>query len=216
MARRDIWRQGEPPGGCRGGAHRASRPRRKWRSTILTTAAGVLAIGLATFTVMSPKLLYNGSASAPIGFYTVDAAATIQAGDMVVLTPPPGMRDLIVERGYLPSDVPLVKRIVATKGDHVCAQYGVVAINDRIVLRAKNSDSRGRPMPVWNGCRVLDQGEVFVAMSDIEDSLDSRYFGPIDDDLIIGKVSPVWASTVPLVSQSDDNVAPTARPIPDQ
>jgi hypothetical protein len=53
-------------------------------------------------------------------------------------------------------------------------------------------------------------------MSDVEDSLDSRYFGPIDTDLIIGKVSPVWTSTVPLLSHSDDNIAPTARPIPDQ
>jgi conjugative transfer signal peptidase TraF len=216
MARPDIWRQGEPPGGWRGGAHRASTPRRNWRATILTTAVGVLAISLATFTVLPPKLLYNGSASAPIGFYTVDAAAAIQVGDMVVLTPPPGMRDLIVKRGYLPPDVPLVKRIIAAKGDHVCARNGVVAIHDRNVLRAKNSDSQGRPMPIWNGCRVLDQGEVFVAMSDVEDSLDSRYFGPIDTHLIIGKVSPVWASTVPLVSQFDDNVAPTARPIPDQ
>jgi conjugative transfer signal peptidase TraF len=216
MARPDIWRQGEPPGGWRGGADRASTPRRTWRATILTTAAGVLAIGLTTFTILPPRLLYNGSASAPIGFYTVAAAAAIQVGDMVVLTPPPGMRDLAVERGYLPPDVPLVKRIVAAKGDHVCAQYSVVVINDRIVLRAKKSDSQGRLMPIWNGCRVLERGEVFVAMSDVEDSLDSRYFGPIEIDLIIGKVSPVWTSTVPLVSQSDDNLAPAAQPIPDQ
>jgi hypothetical protein len=63
---------------------------------------------------------------------------------------------------------------------------------------------------------MLDQGEVFFAMSDVEDSLDSRYFGPIDTDLIIGKVSPVWTSAVPLLPQSDDNVAPTARPILNQ
>jgi conjugative transfer signal peptidase TraF len=216
MARPDLWRQGEPPGGWRGGASRASTPRRNWRATILTTAAGVLAITLATFTVIPPKLLYNGSASAPIGFYTVDTAAAIQVGDLVVLTPPPGMRDLIVERGYLPPDVPLVKRIVAAKGDHVCAQHGVVAINDRVVLTAKKSDSQGRTMPIWDGCRVLDQGEVFVAMSDVEDSLDSRYFGPIDDDLIIGKVSPVWTSSTPLIPQSDIIVAPSARPDIDQ
>ena len=216
MARLDLWRQGEPPGGWRGGVNRASTPHRKWRATILTTAAGVLAIGLARFTVLPPKLLYNGSASAPIGFYTVDTAAAINVGDMVVLTPPTGMRELINERGYLPPDVPLVKRIVAAKGDHVCARNGVIAIDDRVVLRAKKSDSRGRPMPIWQGCRVLDRGEVFVAMSDVEDSLDSRYFGPIDTDLIIGKVSPVWTSTVPLLPRSDDNVAPSARPNPEQ
>lgn len=186
-------------------------PRRNWRATVLTTAVGVLAIGLPTFTVIPPKLLYNGSASAPIGFYTVDAGGEIHVGDMVVLTPPPGIRDLIVERGYLPPDVPLVKRIVAAQGDHVCAQNGIVAINGRSVLRAKISDSQGRPMPVWNGFRVLGQGEYFVAMSDVAVSFDSRYFGPIDGALIIGKVSPIWTSTMPFALPTEDKVTPSVR-----
>ena len=40
-------------------------------------------------------------------------------------------------------------------------------------------DRRGRPLPVWQGCRVVGADEVFVMNWQSADSLDGRYFGPV-------------------------------------
>ena len=47
-------------------------------------------------------------------------------------------------------------------------------------------DRRGRDLPVWQGCRVIAQGEVFLMNWDEPESLDSRYFGPIPLSAIVG------------------------------
>jgi type IV secretory pathway protease TraF len=47
-------------------------------------------------------------------------------------------------------------------------------------------------MPFWQGCRVLQTGEVFV-LADHPGSFDSRYFGPLDTASIAGRAVLLWS-----------------------
>jgi type IV secretory pathway protease TraF len=58
--------------------------------------------------------------------------------------------------------------------------------------QARARDERGRPLPSWQGCHALGEGEVFVMNWQSADSLDGRYFGPIPTSAIIGRAVPMW------------------------
>ena len=57
---------------------------------------------------------------------------------------------------------------------------------------ARERDRRGRPLPVWQGCRLVAEGEVFLMNWDEPASLDGRYFGPIPSSAIVGRAEPLW------------------------
>lgn len=176
---------------------RGNRRHRRWarlrRRAILTLS--ILALGSLSFPVLdwpTPLLIYNASASAPIGFYRVLPAEPLRRGDLVLAHTPDSIRQLAAERRYLPTNVPLVKRIVALGGDTVCAINHAVSIDGHHVADQLAADSRGRPLPIWTGCRTLRPGEIFLLMQGVPDSFDGRYFGPIPDSAVIGRLVPLW------------------------
>ena len=57
---------------------------------------------------------------------------------------------------------------------------------------ARERDGRGRPLPAWQGCRVIAPGELFLMNWQSADSLDGRYFGLIPASAVIGRAHPVW------------------------
>ena len=46
-------------------------------------------------------------------------------------------------------------------------------------------------MPVWSGCLVLGEDQFFL-LQDHPRSFDGRYFGTVDTQLIVGKLTPLW------------------------
>ena len=48
------------------------------------------------------------------------------------------------------------------------------------------------PLPRWQGCRRLGADELFLIATDSAASFDSRYFGPVTRDRVIGRALPVW------------------------
>lgn len=138
----------------------------------------------------TPILIYNASASVPLGFYRVVSGAP-KRGDFVLVRTPDSVRVLAAQRGYLPIGVPLVKHLAAAVGDEVCTSKKVVIINGAVVARQHKTDSRGRPLPRWNDCRKLKQDEYFL-LADAPDSFDSRYFGPMMRTDLIGRLVPLW------------------------
>ena len=173
------------------------------RPFILALIAGSIPALLAVSIFdTEPFLLYNASPSAPIGFYNVEDRNPLTVGDLVAARVPEGYRSLFAERGYLPKNVPVMKRIVAAEGDHVCLRSGAVYLNSDYLAEPLETDSLGRPMPIWTGCRVLDQDEFFLAMTDVPSSLDSRYFGPVTRSDIIGRARPIAVSTPGLSNRS--------------
>ena len=163
--------------------------RRRWRFFLVGLGAG-LVLGSAILPP-TPRLLWNASASAPIGLYQVSPGAPVMTGEMVVARLPESFRALAAARRYLPRNVPLVKRVAAGAGDEVCALGGQVFVNGRPVAMRKKFDDMGRVMPSWHGCRMLRRQQLFLLMESA-DSFDGRYVGVSEGTDLIGKAQLVW------------------------
>lgn len=156
---------------------------------LVLTAISVLVLAISMVEIMPKKLAYNGSASAPIGFYWLDQSE-VKIGDYVLITPPQWLRTLIEDRNYLLKGIPLIKRIVAAKGDAVCRWKTRVFINGVIAAHAKSTDSNGRQLPRWQGCRQLQDHQIFLLQKH-PNSFDSRYFGPVEEAQILGRATRI-------------------------
>ena len=156
--------------------------------TIAAAATSVLLIAVSAFHNLPHKLVFNGSASAPIGFYWVDQQP-VRTGDYVLLKLPEPMQELAESRQYLPRPIPLIKLVAAAKGDAVCRLDSQVYINGKVVAHARERDSSGRVMPDWQGCYLLDDSQVFLLQPNSK-SFDSRYFGVLDRSLLVGRAIP--------------------------
>src|SRR3546814_20912415 len=95
-----------------GEALRAARARRRrLRRHAIWIGLGVLALGATIAFPPPPRLLWNATASAPVGFYLLSPGARFKRGDMVVARAPHPARLLAARRHSLPMTVPLVKRV---------------------------------------------------------------------------------------------------------
>lgn len=155
-------------------------------------AVAAMLVALSGASDLPLKVIYNASASAPLGWYAVENAGAITPGDLAVVRPPLRAEPLMVGRGYIGAGVPLVKYVTAVSGARVCRDGDQVTINAAVVGRALDRDSRGRPLPHWSGCRLLSPAEIFLFNGDAPGSFDGRYFGPTPAADIIGKVRPLW------------------------
>ena len=149
---------------------------------ILATAAGA---------IPSRRLIWNASASAPIGLYWRTAGRPAR-GDLVLAWAPLWARFIADDRHYLPISVPVVKRIAAGAGDIVCASGSDIVINGNLVANRLETDTADRPLPRWEGCDVLAPGQFFLLMANVPDSFDGRYFGVTERQDIIGRLVPLW------------------------
>lgn len=159
---------------------------------VMSTSLVVLAIAGRSSVSIAPKLIWNASASAPVGLYSVQTAADLGVTDLVAVEPPEPLASFLGEREYLPRGVPLMKRIAALPGQTVCRNGSNVSIDSIAMGEALARDRRGRELPVWQGCRTVATGEIFLMNWDVQDSFDGRYFGPIPKDSIVGRALPLW------------------------
>lgn len=159
---------------------------------VVSALSAVAMLGVPALRHAVPRLVWNASASAPVGLYWVLPDQPIRRGDMVLATLPDASRQLAAERGYLPARVPLVKRVAATAGDTICAAGSDITIAGHVVAARLAADRQGRPLPAWSGCRTLTTNEVFLLMVGEPASFDGRYFGPVETSRIIGRLVPLW------------------------
>lgn len=138
------------------------------------------------------RLVWNASASAPIGLYAVRPIRRPVHGELLLLRPPAPLARFATERRYLPVGVPLIKPVAAIAGDTVCRTGRTITVNRHPVGQALDRDGRGRSLPAWQGCRALGQGELFVMNAAVRDSFDGRYFGPLPISTVLGRARPVW------------------------
>ena len=162
------------------------------RRSILALASLALGlIGLAMLADPAPRLVWNASASAPRGLYLISLGARVTRGDLVLVTLTDAPRRFAAARGYLPDGVPILKRIAASAGTEICTTDSELTVAGRVIPRLA-TDRAQRPLPHWRECRALGPDEVFLLMADVPDSFDSRYFGPVSVNQIIGKATPLW------------------------
>lgn len=143
-----------------------------------------------------PRLIWNASASEPIGLYRIVAVEQPAVGDLVAIHPPASLARYLAERHYLPADVPLLKQVAAGPGARVCRHGGVVTVEGTRTAVALPRDNHGRALPTWHGCRNVRQDELFL-IAGARDSMDGRYFGPIPASGLLGRASPILTRTAP-------------------
>ena len=164
-----------------------------WK-TLLATVAATTAVAFSAVAPAAPVLVWNASASVPMGPYRVQPATGLKVTDLVVVRPPEDLARFLADGGYLPRGVPLLKRVAALSGQRVCRTGLGITVDDVPVGEALEHDRRGRPLPVWQGCRVLGPDQVFLLNRDRADSLDGRYFGPLPLASVVGQALPLWTN----------------------
>lgn len=152
---------------------------------------GIVGIALAHTGNFRPVLVYNASASVPLGYYRVLRTNDLNVSDIVLLHTPASVRELADQRRYLPKSVPMIKYVAALSGDEVCAAGDEIRINGKIIARRKGFDRLNRPLPTWSGCRILASDEMFLLNSLAPESFDGRYFGVVKTTLVIGRLAPL-------------------------
>ena len=102
---------------------------------VITTHVAAPAATLSAFFHPLPKLIWNASASVPIGLYTVHPAGAFRVSELVVVTAADALASSLDEGHYLPKGVPMLKRVLALPG-------------------ALHKASRGWKRGVWAGVAV--------------------------------------------------------------
>lgn len=164
---------------------------RSMRWPLALLACSLTALGWAALTTSPPRLVYNASDSVPVGWYRISPANSLASGDLVLVRLPPEASSLAALRGYLPANVPLLKTVTAMAPQRVCVQGSQVRIDGVLVARRLRWDRQGRALPTWQACRRLVGDELFLLSSNPA-SFDSRYFGPISANAVIGRAQPLW------------------------
>jgi conjugative transfer signal peptidase TraF len=162
------------------------------RCATVLTAIAATSLLLSTVGGTTPLYIWNASNSVPIGLYRVQPATRLAVTELVAVQPPDLLAAFLDLNGYLPIGVPMLKRVLALPGQMVCRNGLTITVDGIEVGDAQERDGRGRPLPVWHGCRVIADGDVFVMNWQSADSLDGRYFGPLPASAVVGRAVPVW------------------------
>lgn len=159
---------------------------------VMVTYFSIMGVAIASFVPTPLRLVWNASASVPIGLYDLDPPRGVHVGDVVAVMPDRPLADFMVERGYIGRGVPLMKHVAAVSGQRICRRGSTVTVDAVRLGDALDRDRRGRSLPVWQGCRRVAAGEIFLMNPSVPDSLDGRYFGPIPARTVIGKATPLY------------------------
>lgn len=168
------------------------RRRRYVKAAAIAASAFVTAFVAIAVVDPLPRVIWNASASAPIGLYRIHPDSDPPTGALIAVVPPERLARWLSARGYLPEGVPLLKHIAAKAGQRVCRNGNAVSVDARHVAVAHARDGQGRPLPVWQGCHMLRTGELLLLNAAHPDSLDGRYFGPLPASAVIGRATPLW------------------------
>jgi conjugative transfer signal peptidase TraF len=158
---------------------------------LATTCFAVTLTG-AALDPIAPTLLWNASASAPIGLYAIQRTRSLEVADLVALAAPEMLAAFMAERGYLPRGIPLLKRVAGVAGQQVCRIDALITVDGAQLGEALARDRLGRDLPVWQGCRRIAEDQIFVMNVGFRDSFDGRYFGLLPADTVVGRARPLW------------------------
>ena len=165
------------------------RPRR-WGLAVGILVSALTLIGIRQ--LEAPLILYPASTSLPKALY-FQTFGEIKIGKIVAFPVPEAARHYQAQRGgQSPEGFLFMKPVIAGPGDQVCNGHAGLILNGNRQAVTAIHDHTGNPLPVWRGCRSLGQDEFFMVSDHAANSFDSRYFGPVKADAIVGVYEPVF------------------------
>ena len=142
----------------------------------------------------------NTSKSLALGLYWVESGA-VEKGKYVMFCPPESfLFEVARDRGYVGSGFcpgnfgPLMKRVLAAKGDEVAISHDGVSVNGVVLPFSKPlaADGVGRQLPQLAGESFTLGDNDLLLMTDVSPtSFDGRYFGIIDRKQVTSLIRPV-------------------------
>jgi signal peptidase I len=168
------------------------RKREKRPRTLMRTAIEIVVIVAAAFAL---AMLVQAFIVKPFTIHQISMEPTLFEGDRVLISRlsyhfhDPKAGDVVVFHSPVDTREDLVKRIVAVGGDTVAIRDGDLLINGLAV---------DEPYLAEQGFRgaypetTIPEGQVFVLGDNRNNSGDSRLFGPIDKDSIIGSAFAIY------------------------
>jgi len=168
--------------------------RRRRAAPVVATLAGLGLIAVPAVAEWQPRIIWNASASVPLGLYATTPAEAIAHGNLVLVRPSETLAAFLAERGYVARGVPLLKHVAALPPQVVCAEGTAITVDGETVAQRRAADRLGRPLPTWHGCHTLGPGEVFPLNVAEPDSLDGRYFGPLPRTHVVARLRRVWTT----------------------
>jgi len=182
------------------------------RSAIALTATFVFCTGMyAASAPLARVIKINTTDSMPVGIYLMRPEA-IAPGRIVVACPPEDAARLGLHNGYLERGscasgaAPLLKYVAAIGGSRVAVTGSGIEIDGRLLDNsvARRKDRHGRTIPhIRLGRYRLGEDEVWL-YSPAPWSWDSRYFGPVSKNQIIGAASPLFAPSTHQASHNGE------------
>lgn len=156
------------------------------KSSALRAIVEVVVIVAAAFVV---AMLVQAFIVKPFTIHQVSMQPTLLEGDRILLNRlsyhfrDPESGDIVVFHSPVTEGEDLVKRVVAVAGDRVEIKDGSLFVNGerRVEPYLMDQDFRGELAET-----LVPEGMVFVMGDNRNNSGDSRYFGPIDNESIIG------------------------------
>lgn len=140
----------------------------------------------------SLRLVWNVTASVPIGLYRVLPYEVPRRSELAAIRPSPSLTRYMAARHYVETGALLVKPVAAVSGQRVCRTGAIITIDGVRTATARSADRYHRPLPVWAGCYRLRDGAVFLLAPAVSASFDGRYFGPVARESILGRAVPLW------------------------
>ncbi|NEW59903.1 conjugative transfer signal peptidase TraF [Sulfurovum sp. bin170] len=173
--------------------------RKKVKIFILLTFTIILLFATFIYAMKNGKVIFNTTSSFPLGFYKISKSNQYKKGDLVSFCAVPSkMIDRMIKQGYsqknslCPNQTPqLLKKILGLEGDNI-TMNSVVLVNNQPIKNSRvfKKDRNGNLLNFQQSQRV--KKDYFWAMSDYnEKSFDSRYFGQIPLENIIGRATPI-------------------------
>jgi signal peptidase I len=180
---------GDGDGGEAGGSHGKHGPRSIRRTVVewVAVIGGGIVIALVVemflvqaFWIPSPSMVHTLEVGDRV---LVNKLAykfhDVNRGDVVVFERPPE-----ASSGAENEIKDLIKRVIAVEGDTIEGRDGKVYVNNELIeepyLEPGTPTNQLAP-------QVIPEGKVFVMGDNRTDSEDSRVFGPIDEDTIVGR-----------------------------
>ena len=158
-----------------------------YQNLLIRIAVLLLVLWLVFFVVL-------GVIAAP----TNDMQPRIDAGDTILVyrldTDVQAQDVIVIEKEVNGEKVLTISRVVASEGDTVeITEDGELIVNGNHMIE---TNIYGTTRPYENGDVsypvTLGPGECFVLADTREGGMDSRYFGPVSKDEIVGTVIAIW------------------------